>query len=55
MILTMLDELDAMGAALREAERKPKRRRTPTNRVQITYWSQLEQRMKTRWTTCVFI
>jgi hypothetical protein len=54
MSLTMLDELDAMGAAIREAERTPKRRRTTASRVQISYWSQLEQRFKTRWTTCVF-
>jgi hypothetical protein len=50
----MLDDLDAMMAELRAAERKPRRRKPPVTRVQISYWSQAEQRFKTRWTTCVF-
>ena len=50
----MLDELDAMAAALRDAERAKPKRRKPVTRVEISYWSQAEQRYKTRWTTCVF-
>lgn len=50
----MLDDLDAMAAALRESQRKPARRKRPVTRIEISYWSQAEQRYKTRWTTCVF-
>lgn len=53
----MLDELDALAAAARAADRAAARRRprakTP-DKVKITYWSQAEHRLKTRWTTCMF-
>jgi len=53
----MLDDLDAMQAALNEAERatRKKRRKSPAPaRVEITYWSQTEKRFKKRATTCAF-
>ena len=53
----MLDDLDAMLAANRDAARAAARRRPrpkPATKVQISYWSQAENRYKTRWTTCMF-
>lgn len=53
----MLDELDAMAAQQREAQRAARRSRpkpaAPT-KIQIGYWSKAENRWKTRWTTCMF-
>lgn len=51
----MLDELDAMLAQQREQKRRePRRVVVLPDRVRIQYWSQAEQRFKSRMTTCMF-